>query len=71
MSDAAEYWSYARESEQFALNADNDAQRQSFLDMAKVWTQLALVAEHRAAVNGAAMAPRPEREGVADDRKAA
>jgi hypothetical protein len=66
MSDAAEYWSYAREAQQFALNANNEAQRQSFLDMARVWTQLALVAEHRAAINGAAMPPRPEREGFAD-----
>jgi hypothetical protein len=50
MSDAAEYWSYARESQRFALEADNESQHQCFLDMAKVWTQLALVAEHRAAI---------------------
>jgi hypothetical protein len=37
-----EYWSHARDCERWATDADSETHRQSFLEMAKTWTQLAI-----------------------------
>ena len=42
MPTSNEYEFYAQECLRWADQADNEADRQAFLEMAKVWTQLAL-----------------------------
>ena len=42
MPSSSEYQIYAHECLRWADNADNDEDRRAFLEMAKVWTQLAL-----------------------------
>jgi hypothetical protein len=37
-----EYWSHARDCERWAIEADSEVNKKSFLDMAKTWTRLAL-----------------------------
>jgi hypothetical protein len=37
-----EYWSHARDCERWAIEADSEAHKKSFLEMAKTWTRLAL-----------------------------
>jgi hypothetical protein len=39
---ADEYLSYARECRRWALETSDEAAREAFLEMAKVWTQLGL-----------------------------
>jgi hypothetical protein len=38
----SEYWSRARDCQRWATEAETEAERQSFFEMAKTWTQLAL-----------------------------
>ena len=52
-----EYWSHARDCERWAIEADNEAHKKSFLEMAKTWTRLALY-EAAAEFPG----PRPQHE---------
>jgi hypothetical protein len=42
MTTPAEYQSYAQECLRWAAEADNEKDRQALLELAKVWTQLAL-----------------------------
>ena len=42
MPTSNEYQSYAQECVRWADQTDDEADRQAFLEMAKVWTQLAL-----------------------------
>jgi hypothetical protein len=37
-----EYWSRVRDCQRWAIEAETEAERQSFLQMAQTWTQLAL-----------------------------
>jgi len=37
-----EYWSHARDCERWAIDADSEIHKKSFLEMAKTWTRLAL-----------------------------
>ncbi len=40
------YWQYAREASLAALEAKTDEDRDSFLDLARTWTDAALVERH-------------------------
>jgi hypothetical protein len=42
MTDANDYQSFALECLRWAAETDNEEHRQAFLEMAKVWTQLAV-----------------------------
>ena len=42
MMTANEYWKFARECTRWAYQTEDAEHRKAFLDMAKVWTQLAL-----------------------------
>jgi hypothetical protein len=37
-----EYWSRVRDCQRWAIEAETEAERHSFLEMARTWTQLAL-----------------------------
>ena len=43
MAATKEYWDYARECAQWAVEAKDQLEKDHFLDMAKAWTELALL----------------------------
>ena len=43
MAVTKEYWDYARECAQWAVEAKDQLEKDHFLDMAKAWTELALL----------------------------
>jgi hypothetical protein len=46
MSKTDEFWQYAKEAMLSASRAETDDERQGLLDLARTWTQAALVGRH-------------------------
>jgi hypothetical protein len=56
MSKTNEFWQYAKEAVLSASYAEDGEERQGLLDLARIWTQAALI-ERRAQVNTVAEGP--------------
>jgi hypothetical protein len=56
MTDANDYQQFARECLSWAAETDNEEHRQTFLEMAKIWIQLAV---HGPAVEAPSVAAAP------------
>ena len=46
MSKTDEFWEYAKEAILSAIRAETDDERQGLLDLARTWTQAAIVERH-------------------------
>jgi hypothetical protein len=58
MTVTKEYWDFARECAQWAVEAKDQLEKDHFLDMAKAWTELALL--EAGLVNGSGGRPQTE-----------
>jgi hypothetical protein len=56
MSKTDEFWQYAKEAILSASYAENEEERQGLLDLARTWTQAALVERHSLVDQGKAIA---------------
>ena len=69
MAATKEYWDYARECAQWAVEAKDQLEKDHFLDMAKAWTELALLEAGLINGNGgrvpaATVAPTPRSQSA-------